>query len=71
MKTTLFALITMTELLYIYRFLEFNTTYFECLVLLVMLTVSIYVRFLLYSITCYPGWTVEQLIYKLRKVSNV
>lgn len=56
MKLLLFLLLTSTELLYILVILEPETTKFDTFLLILMFLISLFIRFILYSIGYAPKW---------------
>lgn len=60
MRMLLFLLLTFTELLYILEILDSDSTVFDTFVLILMLLVSLFIRFLLYTIGYAPRWNLRQ-----------
>lgn len=56
MRQLLFLLLTSTELLYILVILKPETSTFDTFLLILMITISLFIRFILYSIGYAPKW---------------
>lgn len=60
MRMLLFLLLTSTELIYILEILDSDSTVFDTFVLILMLLVSLFIRFLLYTIGYAPRWNLRR-----------
>ena len=60
MRMLLFLLLTFTELIYILEILDPDSTVFDTFVLILMMFVSMFIRFLLYTIGYAPRWNLRQ-----------
>ena len=60
MRLLLFLLLTFTELIYILKILDPVSTFFDTFLLMLMLLVSLFIRFLLYTIGYAPRWNLRE-----------
>lgn len=60
MRILLFLLLTSTELIYILEILDSDSTVFDTFLLMLMLLVSLFIRFLLYTIGYAPRWNLRR-----------